>query len=150
MRPSRSVTAEAHPPQCLLDARWDVGRVDLASAQTISDVPPDCEVRKDRIILKHHARVAMMRRQRVYASVVEPYAARFDVGKAGDHSQQRGLAASGRSEKGEQLTLLDGRRNIVDCANGAKGAADAFQTDRRHEKTTLQSSARLLDDRLDP
>src|SRR5215831_8692696 len=107
MRPAQSVTAEAHALQRLLNPHRDVGRADLASAQTISDVAFDCEIRKDRIVLKHHACVAMMRRQRVDASFVEPYAARFDVGKTRDHSQQRRLAASGRSEKGEQLTLLD-------------------------------------------
>src|SRR5215813_8666610 len=109
MRPSRSVTAKAHPIQRLFDPPRDVGRAYLARAQTISDVTLDRKVRKDRIVLKHHTCVAMMRRQRVYAFAVEPYAARFDVGKPSDHSQQRCLATSGRPEKGEQLALFDGR-----------------------------------------
>src|SRR5437762_2009873 len=107
MRPARSITAQAHPFQRLLHARADVGRFDLASAQTVGDIVLHGEVGKDRIVLEHHARVAMMSRQLVYASVAEPYAACFDLGKSGDHSQERGLAASGGSEKGEQLTLLD-------------------------------------------
>ena len=109
MRPAWSVTAQAHPLQRVLDARADVGRFDLASAQTVGDIAFHGEVGKDRIVLEHHARVATMRRQGVDASLAEPYAARFDLGKPGDHSQQRGLAASGGSEKGKQLTLLDRR-----------------------------------------
>src|SRR6266496_1276679 len=109
MRPARSVTAQAHPFERLLDPRGDVVRLDLASAQTVGDIASHGEVGKDRIVLEDHAGVAMMRWQGIYASVVEPYAAGFDLGKAGDHSQQRGLAASGRSEKGEQLSLLDRR-----------------------------------------
>src|SRR5258706_13310929 len=109
MRPARSVTDQAHPFQRVLYARADVGRLDLASAQTVGDIPLHGEVGKDRIVLEHHARVATMRRQGVDASLAEPYAARFELGKAGDHSQQRGLAAAGGSEKGEQLTLFDRR-----------------------------------------
>src|SRR3989442_834730 len=101
MRPARSVTDQAHPLQRVLDARTDVGRFDLASAQTVGDIALDGEVGKDRIVLEHHARVATMRRQGVDASLAEPYAARFDLGKAGDHSQQGGLAASGGSQKGK-------------------------------------------------
>src|SRR5215467_435667 len=109
MWPARSVTAEAHPLERPLDARDDVDRLDLASTQAVRDIALHREIGKDRIVLEDHAGVAMMRRQGVYASVVEPYAARFDVAKAGDHSQQRGLAASGGSEKGEQPALLDRR-----------------------------------------
>jgi hypothetical protein len=109
MRPARSVAAQAHPLEGLLDPRGDGGWVDFAGAQTVGDIALHGEVGKDRIVLEDHAGVAMMRCQGVYASVVEPYAARFDVGKAGDHSQQRGLAASGWSEKGEQPTLLNRR-----------------------------------------
>src|SRR5258707_15202013 len=109
MRPARSVTSQAHPFERLFDSRRDVGRVDLASAQTVGDIALHGEVGKDRIVLEDHAGVAMMRRQGVDAPVVEPYAARIDLRKAGDHSQQRGLAASGGSEKGEQAALLDRR-----------------------------------------
>ena len=109
MRPARPVTAQAHSVERLLDPCGDIGRVNLASAQTVGDIAFHGEIGKDRIVLEDHAGVAMMRWQGIDASVVEPYAARFDLGKTGDHSQQRGLAASRRSEKGEQLALLNRR-----------------------------------------
>src|SRR6266567_6059255 len=139
MRPARSVTAQAHPFEGLLDPRADVAWVDLASAQTVGDIALHGEVGKDRIVLEDHACVAMMRWQGVDASVVEPYAARFELGKARDHSQQRGLAASGGPEKGEQLALLDRRRDVVDGADGAEGTADTVETDRRHEQRRIPS-----------
>src|SRR5438046_6134713 len=109
MRPARPVTAQAHSVERLLDPCGDVGRFDLASAQTVGDIALHGEVGKDRIVLEDHARVATMRWQGVDASLAEPYAARFELGKPGDHSQQGGLATSGGSEKGKQLTLLDHR-----------------------------------------
>src|SRR5205085_11103682 len=134
MRPARSVTAQSHPFERLLDPPWDVGRFDLASAQTVGDIALHREIGKDRIVLEDHAGIAMMRRQGVDASIIEPYAARFELGKARDQSQQRGLAASGGSEKGEQPTLLYSECNIVDGTDGAESAADVVETERRHEK----------------
>src|SRR5262249_53548949 len=41
------------------------------------------------------------------------------IDEAGDHAQDRGLAASGRAKEGEELARLDGDVYVV---NGTKGA----------------------------
>ena len=57
-------------------------------------------VRPERVVLEHHADVALVRRQRVDAAVAEADLARVRRVEAGDQPQQRRLAAAGRARAG--------------------------------------------------
>ena len=57
------------------------------------------------VILEHHADVALCGVEIVDELVVEVEVAALDGIEAGDHPQQRGLAAAGRPEKREKLSF---------------------------------------------
>src|SRR5207244_214223 len=62
------------------------------------------------------------------------------------HAQQRGLAAAGRAEQGEELAVPDGDRYVIDGTHGAKTARNTLDRDRGH---ACSWSARAPDDVLD-
>ena len=46
--------------------------------------------------------------------------------EAGDHAQQRGLAAARRTEEADELALLDVERDVVERREGAEALGDAL------------------------
>ena len=64
-------------------------------------------MREDRIILEHHANIALGRIQIVDHLVPKIKRTAFNGVESGDHPQQRRLAAAGRTKQGEKLPLMD-------------------------------------------
>jgi hypothetical protein len=71
-------------------------------------------MRKERIVLKDHAEVALLRRLRGDLLVRYDYRAGIGSLEAGDHPQQRRLAAAARPQQHEYLTLGYFEREIFE------------------------------------
>src|SRR5215207_8907167 len=97
--------------------------------EAVGDVAADGQVREDGVVLEHHAGVALVRRQRVDAPGAETHLPALELREAGDHPQERGLAAAGGPKQSEELAIGDGDRDVVDGAHGAEGSADAIDPD---------------------
>ena len=99
----------------LRDARWSISG--LGSAQVLqaeAQVLLDVHVRVERVGLEHHRHAARRRQQVVAALAVDVDLAGGDLLEAGDHAQQRGLAAAGRADEDGEGAVVDGEVDAVD------------------------------------
>src|SRR6185369_16202385 len=94
--------------------------VELADAQRVADVFGDRHVRIERVTLKHHRQVAMLRGYIVNTFAVDQNIARGDRLETGKHSQSRSLAATGWTKQHDEFAVVDLQRQIVDDARAAK------------------------------
>jgi hypothetical protein len=68
-------------------------------------------------------------RQLVDAPVADVDFAAVDILEAGDHPQQRGLAAARRAEEHHELARADGHRDVLDDAHSTEVLADVYEPD---------------------
>ena len=131
-----------HQLQRLLHAAVDLLLVHLARLEAVGHVLLDGQVRKDRVILEHHADVALVRGHIVDAVFAKVEIAALDGVKAGDHAQQRGLAAAGRSQQGEELALFNVQGHTVQRGKIAVALDSIFDDDFvAHFSTSLHRAA---------
>jgi hypothetical protein len=102
------------------------------------DVGQDVAPRQQQRVLEHDAGVAM---RPVDRAAAQPDPAGAGRQQAGDHAQQRGLAAAGRADQHQELALVDGevqrrqRRHLaVAAAIGLRHALDGDDGGRRHPR----------------
>jgi len=107
-----------------LDALAQRARCDAAQSQPEGDVLEHVQMREDRVRLEHHRRVAHVGRLVVDASRTEPDLARAGLLEAGDHAQQRRLAAARGPEQRDELPLVDFEAHVGD-REGAPAVAVA-------------------------
>ena len=129
VRPALAVALQPHEGERARDALGDLLGRDLARLEAVGDVAGHGEVGEDGVVLEHHADVAPVRRQRVDALLTDADLAGIELGEAGDHAQQRGLAAAGGTQQGEELAVLDSERDIANGCDRSEGPADAFDRD---------------------
>src|SRR6478609_6582570 len=87
MGPTGIVTIEMHKLQRGGDPRGDLCRGHVTRPQTIADVAANGKVGEDGVVLKHHARIATMWRQRIDAPAAEANTACIEFTEACDHAQ---------------------------------------------------------------
>src|SRR5450755_2167175 len=87
-----------------------------ATSKTKGDVLAHRHHREERELLKDHIHRAAIRRDRLHALATNLDIAAVGCDEARNHSQQRGLAAAGGPQDGEETAALDGERKIVDRA----------------------------------
>ena len=87
-------------------------------------------MRKERVILKDNADIALVRRQGVDGIAADHYSAFTLANEAGDDPQQSGLAATGRAEQRHHLAALDIERDIVHRNRSAVTMGDAIEDQR--------------------
>src|SRR5690606_1328885 len=86
----------------------------ILEPQRKRDVLEHREVRVERVVLKHHREVALVRRRLVHALAVDAKLAGRDRLETDDHPQQRRLPAARRADEDHQLAVLDVERDVVD------------------------------------
>ena len=86
----------------------------LPVLQAERDVALDRQVREDRIVLEHHADVALAGVDEIDPVVVEEEIPSLDRVESGDHAQQRRLSASGGAEEREEFALPDLQGKVRD------------------------------------
>jgi hypothetical protein len=135
--PALGVAVEVHELEHPRHALRDLRRRHVARAQAVSDVAADGQIRKDRVVLEHHAGVAPVRGQRVDALAAEADGARLNVAKARDHAQQRRLAAARRPEQREEFAVANLERDIAHRVHIAERAGNAFNDYACHTSSNL-------------
>ena len=88
------------------------------------DVPGHRHVRKQRVVLEHHAHVPPVRRHPDDLPITEADAAVVGAGEPRQHHQQGGLAGAGGSEQGDELPAADLQVDIVEGMHVAVGLGD--------------------------
>ena len=79
----------------------------MAIFQAVGHVVSHAHMREHRVILEHHAHVALIGGDAVYHLAVHADFARFDGVKADNHAQQRGFAAAGGAQQRKKLAGLN-------------------------------------------
>jgi len=99
--------------------------------QSVRDVVPHRQVRKQRVTLEHGVDPSAVRRQQVEPVVAHPDFARGRRFKAGHQAQKRGLSRAALAQHGEEFALGYLQRNIAQhvgfaetLRNGADGEQD--------------------------
>ena len=85
---------------------FERGAANAVHAQAVGDVVEDAEMGEEGVGLEHHVERAAVGPDRDQVPAVERNLARFGVLEAGEDTQQRRLAASGRPEQRIELILL--------------------------------------------
>ncbi len=80
---------------------------DTAHLQPEADVVQHRHMRKQRVVLKHHAKATFLWRQDVDALVIEPDAAACQRLQSGDAIERRGLAAPRGTKQRDELAAPD-------------------------------------------
>ena len=117
---------QPHVLERLADLARDFRRRVVRHLQRERDIALDRHVREQRVALEHHAHRAPLRRAVGEILAVEQDATAVGHVEAGDHAQQRGLAATRRTEKGEELAGLDADADVVDRGEIAETAGDVL------------------------
>ena len=106
----------------------------LADFEAEGHVVEDRHVRIERVVLKNHRDVAVLRRDVVHARAVDVEVAARNVLETCDHAQSCGLAAAGRPDKNDELPVLDLHIEIRDGDHAARiGFGNALQCDTGHK-----------------
>ncbi|MCY1531503.1 hypothetical protein D9M68_667310 [compost metagenome] len=106
--------------QVLVDLGVDLFPGLLADLQRVGEVLADGHVRKQCVLLEHHADVALVGRDAGDLAAVDQDLSAGHVLEAGEHHQAGGLSGTGRAEQGDELALghiqievLDHQRLVV-------------------------------------
>src|SRR5215210_776585 len=84
-------------------------------------------MRKQRVVLEHHAEAALLGPQIVDALFVEPNASSSRRQQAGDAVERGRLAAAGRSEQANEFAALHRQGDVAQRIHCAKIAAQAIE-----------------------
>ncbi len=115
----------------LLDARVDRRSRHPVLMQAESDVSGDGEMRKQRVALEHHVDGTAVRRDRREVLAGEQHLPVVGRLEAGEHAQQRGLAAAGGAEQGEELAGIDVEAEPVHRGDAGKALRDGGEPHQR-------------------
>src|SRR5580692_6930901 len=116
-----------HTPDMLVDLwLWHA-----ALPEREADVLRHRQMRKQGVVLEHHADVAPIGRGVRHHRAADQDVARRRLLEAGDHHERRGLAGAGRAQEGDELAGLDIEAQIVDRAILVEGLDDMAERYRR-------------------
>jgi hypothetical protein len=101
------IRSEAEDVGRLFHACLDLALRLLCDHQRERHVVANGHVRIERVVLEHHRDVALLRRLAIDHGVADRHFAAGDLLEAGDHPQERRLAASRRSDQHAELAVAD-------------------------------------------
>ena len=128
----RAAGAEAgqrHHGQRVGDAAIEGRAVEVLLAQAVADIFRHAEVGEDRVGLEDHVGRALVGRDPGHGFAGDGNRAFAGLIEAGEHAQERGLAAAGRAQQREELAGADGERDVVEGGERAEAAGDAADVD---------------------
>ena len=141
-RQAREQVAEVEDAPGLLDLAAAGGGVDAAQAQREGQVVLDGLERVERVVLKHHRDVPVLRVQVVDDAAVDRHLAGRDLLEAGDHPEQRRLAAARGADEHDELTVLDLDRDAVHHLQRAVVLLHVADADVGHRRPPVRARAR--------
>src|SRR5690606_36456658 len=105
----------------------DLGARQAPHLQAEGDVLRHRHVREERIVLEHHAEVALLRRQHIDALPVDPDRPVGEREQAREAVERRGLAAARRPEQGDELARPDRQVEVGQRLSSPETASDSPQ-----------------------
>src|SRR4051812_5989204 len=117
--------------QRALDRGIDLRSLLSTNLEAEGDVAGDAEMWEQRVALEHHADIAL-----VWRDIGDGAAGQFDLpvvglGQAGNHPQQRGLAAAGRAQQRHQFAAPDREVDTIEHRRGVKTFRDVADDEMR-------------------
>src|SRR5205814_1667719 len=94
------------------------------------------------VVLEDHADAAGPRRPLGHVVVPDQHVAAVGALEAGDHSQQRRLAAAARAEQGGQRAFGDRHRDVVERGEAVEALRDVDHRDAAHPTSSRGCRAR--------
>src|SRR5262249_12538368 len=110
-------------------ALGDGGGAELSELEPVGDVGADGHVGPERVVLEHHADVALVRPERVDLAGAEPDLAVIQRVEAGHQPEQGGLSATPRPEPRGKLAATDLEARAVDGRHAPEALADLLKPD---------------------
>ncbi len=102
---------------------------DAARLKPEGDILPNGHQRKQRKALEDQRGRALVGAEPRHILLADENAACGRLQEAGNHAQDRRLAAAGRTQNGKKLTGLDGEIGWLHCGELAEAHRDAFKRD---------------------
>ena len=141
--PRQAHQRRASPPRARPPRRAETPRTRSGKGHVLADR----QVRKERVVLEHHADLAAMGRQPGHVHAVDPDRAGVGRLEPGDQVQGGRLAAARGAEERQELARLDRERQLVDRRHGAESLREAQELEagagpRREPVTTGGAAAR--------
>ena len=110
----------------------------LAQPEREGHVLEHRHVRVERVALKYHGDVAILRRHVVHQLAVDAKRAGRDFFQAGDHAQRGRLAAARRPDQHDELAILDLQVEVVDRLEATLvDLLDVFQCNGCHKRRPI-------------
>ena len=122
----------------------DLGAWHARGLEAEGEVLVDAHVRIERVALEHHGDAALGGRHLVHALAVDQEVAAGDRLEAGDHAQQRRLAAARGADEDGELAGIDGEVDAVDDLDVAVPLEDLLRGRRSWSCKTLRQPARVF------
>ena len=123
----------------LLDHRRPLLLRHLAGAEGELDVRPHGLVGVQRVALEHHRDVPVLRLHVVHRLAGDGDDALGRVLEAGEHPQQRRLAAARRAQEDEEVPVVDVQGQVAHGLDVAEALGHPIEVDVRHRSRTLAS-----------
>jgi len=120
---------ELHCPEHLVHTLAHLLRRHLALHQTERDVVEHAQVREHRVVLEHHAHIALGGTQMADGLLAHQDVSGVLLVEAGNGAQQRGLAAAAGPQQGEEGTRRDVEIDVLQRNMRAIGFADVLDSD---------------------
>ncbi len=117
----------------MIDSLLDLRFLGAGQFQTERHVVGHGEMRVQRVGLEYHADAAFGRRYLVHAAVTDHQIAGGDIFQTGNHAQQGGFAAAGRTDKDHKFPVIDLQIDVFGDRCLAVGFAYITQCHARHE-----------------
>ena len=134
---ARGQMTELDEIERLLHAPVALGLRHAVDLEAVGDIVGDRHMRKHGIGLKHHVHGAFVGRNLGHVLAVDQHVTLGRHFEAGEHAQQRGLAATGRSEQRKELAGRDVEADIVHGDRRAPALGDIAEADDRLERRTV-------------
>ncbi len=112
-------------------ALGDVRARHAGALQAEGDVVAHVKMRKQRVVLEHHVDGTLVRQVLRDVVAIQENAALVRRLEAGEHSEQRGLAAAARTKQREKFASPDIERQLVYGAKAAERFHHAFDAQQR-------------------
>ena len=115
--------------QRIAHAGLDLGLGNAAGAHAVSHVLRHRHMREQGIVLKHDADLSTVRRHLGDQIAVDEKLSLIGLQKARNQVQKRGLAAAGRAQQGQELSLADLQPDGLQRGGLAEGLGDTVDLD---------------------
>ncbi len=137
-----AVLGERHLDQQVLHLLVALVARHAAYPQAVADIVGHAHHREQSEVLEDQRGRPLVGADALHVRAADPHRAAGRLDEAGNGAQQRGLAAAGRAEEGEELARFDGEVGVLHRDEVAEGDVDALKLDGSGHGVSLLRDAR--------